>query len=213
MDAFSNIDILWNCNDETMWMHAFQHYYDLLSPNQVLLDRRLEQVKHEEISALSVNDFYSFLHKEYYVWKYTQKNRLATTRKQLERYVTEDRMFELAFIKHRLFASDRSNPRECLSAVSSIRGLGTAGASGLLAILFPHDFGTVDQFVVKSLLEINNLSERKQIEQMNPTFLKIDDGVILINIMRKKAQILNQQFQTDFWTPRKIEMILWSVGR
>lgn len=213
MITFSQVNALWNCNDETMWMHAFQHYYDLLSPNQVPLEQKMKQTKHEEISELSTNDFYSFLHEEYYVWKYTQKNRLSTTRKQLERYVTEDRMFELEFIKHRLFASDRSNARECLSVVSNIRGLGTAGASGLLAILFPHDFGTVDQFVVKSLLEIDNLAEHKQIEQMNPTSLKIDDGVILINIMRKKAQLLNQQFHTTFWTPRKIDMILWSIGR
>jgi thermostable 8-oxoguanine DNA glycosylase len=213
MDTFSKINMLWDSNEETMWMHAFQHYYDLLSPNQVPLECKLEQVNPEDIRALSTTDFYSFLHEEYYIWKYTQKNRLATTRKQLERYISENRMFELEFIQHRLFASDRSNARECLSVVSNIRGLGAAGASGLLAILFPHDFGTVDQFVVKSLLEIDNLPEHKQIEQMNPTFLKIDDGVILIDIMRKKAQLLNQQFSTTFWTPRKIDMILWSIGR
>lgn len=213
MNSSSEINMLWNCNNEAMWKHALQHYYDLLSTNQASLEAKIEGVNYEDISALSITDFYSFLHDEYYVWKYTQKNRLATTRKQLERYVTEDRMFELEFIKHRLFASDRNHARECLSIVANIRGLGTAGASGLLAILFPHDFGTVDQFVVKSLLEIDNLPEHKQIEQMNPTGLKIDDGVLLINIMRRKAQLLNHQFHTTFWTPRKIDMILWCIGR
>lgn len=213
MIALSQIHALWNSNDQKMWMNAYQHYYNLLSANQIPLEKMMEQVNYKDISALSIDGFYSFLYEEYYVWKYTQKNRLATTRKQLERYVTEDRMFELEFIKHRLFASNRSNVYECLAIASNIRGLGTAGASGLLAILFPQDFGTVDQFVVKSLLEIDNLAEQKQIEQMNPTSLKIDDGVILIDIMRKKAQLLNQQFNTTFWTPRKIDMILWSIGR
>lgn len=196
-----------------MWMLALQHYYDLLSESQSLLDSKMERVSSDEISALSIEDFYQFLHEEYYVWKYTQRNRLATTRKQLERYVTENRMYELEFIKHRLFVSDLSNTHECLSVASNIRGLGTAGASGLLAILFPREYGTVDQFVVKSLFAIGNLTEHKRIEQMNPNFLKIDDGVVLIEIMRRKAQALNQKFNTTFWTPRKIDMILWSIGR
>ena len=94
-----------------------------------------------------------------------------------------------------------------------MRGLGTAGASGLLAILFPGFFGTVDQFVVKSLLAVEGLSERGTIEKMKPTFLSIDDGVVLISIMRKQAKNLNRLFSTNIWTPRKIDMVLWSVGR
>jgi hypothetical protein len=46
---------------------------------------------------------------------------------------------------------------------SRIRGLGIAGASGLLSVLFPEYFGTVDQFVVMSLLCINGLKERKSL--------------------------------------------------
>lgn len=213
MKSDAQVSKLWNCSDEAMWMYAFQHYYDLLSPSQVPLDRMMEQVRYEEIGSLTTYEFYKFLHDEYYVWKYTQKNRLSTTRKQLERYINEDRMFELDYIKHRLFATDRSNVRESLSVVSNIRGLGTAGASGLLAILFPQEFGTVDQFVVKSLLEIDCLEEHTQIARMKPNALKIEDGVVLINILRKKAIKLNQQFDSSFWTPRKIDMILWSIGR
>ena len=29
----------------------------------------------------------------------------------------------------------------------------------------------------------------------------------------EKANELNQRFDTDFWTPRKIDMVLWSIGR
>ena len=48
---------------------------------------------------------------------------------------------------------------------------------------------------------------------MNPESLTNNDGVILVEIMREKAEELNRNFNTDFWTPRKIDMILWSFGR
>ena len=208
-----NINSLWSSDNEQAWLDALEHYYSLLSDNQLLLDKRMEAINAEEIKNLSVKDFYIFLHDDYYVWKYTQKNRLATTRKQLERYISESRIYELEFIMQRLFLADRENIFECLSLVSNIRGLGVAGASGLLSILFPHDFGTVDQFVVMSLLNIENLKEHSQIESMNPQSLKTKDGEILIRIMRQKAASLNAQFNTSFWTPRKIDMILWSIGR
>ena len=48
---------------------------------------------------------------------------------------------------------------------------------------------------------------------MNPEGLKIKDGIILVNIMKEKAAELNAKFNTDFWTPRKIDMILWAYGR
>ena len=46
-----------------------------------------------------------------------------------------------------------------------------------------------------------------------PESLKIKDGIMLIEIMKEKAKELNKRFHTDFWTPRKIDMVLWSFGR
>ncbi len=34
----------------------------------------------------------------------------------------------------------------------------------------------------------------------------------MISIMREKAQELNDIFGTHEWTPRKIDMILWTFG-
>ena len=31
--------------------------------------------------------------------------------------------------------------------------------------------------------------------------------------MRQKSLELNQEFQTNKWTPRKIDMVLWACGR
>ncbi len=117
------------------------------------------------------------------------------------------------FIKERLFASDKGNIRQGLALASSIRGLGTAGASGLLAILFPSHFGTVDQFAVKALAEVPELEERNLIAAMNPESLKLDEGVVLIQIMRRKAAELNRDFSATVWTPRKVDMVLWTCAR
>ena len=122
-------------------------------------------------------------------------------------------MVRLENIQKRLFSMPKEDIGLCLKTAGEIRGLGTAGASGLLAILFPKEFGTVDQFVVKKLQEIEIPDHQDALLRMNPESLKIDDGVLLIGIMREKAAELNRKFQTDFWTPRKIDMVLWSFGR
>ena len=48
---------------------------------------------------------------------------------------------------------------------------------------------------------------------MNPENLKLSDAYELETIMRNKAKQLNEIFNTDFWTPRKIDQILWSIER
>lgn len=103
--------------------------------------------------------------------------------------------------------------KSVLKSQKEIEGLGTAGASGLLSILFPEHFSTVDQFVVKRLCEIDGIMYKERLTAMNPESLKAKDGVILIQIMKNKATQLNEKFNTDFWTPRKIDMVLWAYGR
>ena len=112
-----------------------------------------------------------------------------------------------------MFATPKTEIGECLEIACEIYGLGTAGASGLLAILFPEYFGTVDQFVVRRLQEIHHPLYADALNRMNPEGLKIKDGIILVNIMKEKAAELNARYDTDFWTPRKIDMILWAYGR
>ncbi len=209
----SIISNLWNHGSEAVWHGALEHYYELLNAEAQELDRYMEDVDADEIAQLSVPDFYDFLYDKYFVWKYTQKNRLATTRKSLRKYVDENKLFELADIQKRLFLAEHSNIEKCLSIATEIRGLGPAGASGLLSILFPEDFGTVDQFVVKALREVEGFSYADELAKMNPDSLSIENGVVLIKILREQAKRLNMAFDTDFWTPRKIDMVLWSIGR
>jgi len=46
---------------------------------------------------------------------------------------------------------------------------------------------------------------------MNPKNQKERDAILLIEIMRRKAKQLNNWFSNNEWTPRKVDMILWTA--
>lgn len=129
----------------------------------------------------------------------------------MEKYLLDNNIEYLSAIQTHLFSLNYEDIKECLTVAGRIRGLGTAGSNGLLAILFPAYFSTVDQFVVYSLLKVERLAERDIVFRMNPRALTMNNGVTLIPIMRNKANELNNRFHTDFWTPRRIDMVLWAV--
>lgn len=209
----NTISSLWNYGSEIAWHVALDYYHELLNEEEQVLDCYMEAIDADEIAQLSAAEFYDFLYHKYFVWKYTAKNRLATTRKSLKRYVDENKLHELANIQQRLFSSDHANIEKCLTIAAEIRGLGPAGASGLLAVLFPESFGTIDQYVVKALKEVDGLPYASELAKMNPDSLSIENGVLLIRIMREQAEMLNKKFNTTFWTPRNVDMVLWAIGR
>ncbi len=207
------ISALWNIGSKTDWENALDNYWGAVSSGNMKLEQAFENLDSEYVRGMNSEQFYYFLHDEYFVWKYTAKNRLATTRKSLEIYKEDNRMGELSLIHHQLFSFNRNDIEHGLFIASQIHGLGTAGASGLLSVLFPKDFGTVDQFVVKALCDVEGLKEHSQLASMSPVSLSAKDGVIIIAILRRKASELNKSFGTDFWTPRMIDKVLWTVGR
>ena len=85
--------------------------------------------------------------------------------------------------------------------------MGVSGASGLLALLYPKKFGTVDQFVISALKELGKFPELTYID---PKCFSVELAVFIIRILQDKAQELNRKFKTDLWTPRTIDMILWA---
>jgi len=108
---------------------------------------------------------------------------------------------------------DTNNIRLGLEAASEIRGLGTAGASGLLALMYPEKFASVDQFLVKALRQVSGLPEAAALAVMKPENLTIRNGVLLIDILRRKAAELNRNLGSTDWTPRKLDKVLWTYGR
>jgi len=209
----SKIEELWHSQNEAIWHERLDRYWDFVKPDNLEIEKELNVLDIGYVQDLDEREWYNFLLHEYFKSKYTAPNRYATTTKKLKWYIENDALSVLYQIKQDLLAFDLRDIEKGLNIANRIRGLGIAGASGLLSILFPKYFGTVDQFVVKALRSINDLPDLNRLNKMNPEGLSVADGLILIRIMRDKAAQNNQHFSTDFWTPRKIDMILWTYGR
>lgn len=204
---------LWHTRIPETWTLALETYWQFVKPENLELEREMDCLDPATVQKLDAHGWYDFLLNKYFRWKYTAPNRLATTTKAFKKYEGNDAaMAELWAIKERLFEFNKENIAEGLEIADSIKGLGPAGASGLLAIIFPRHFGTVDQFMVKALQEVVTLEEVSLIRGMIPEDLKPRDGSVLIDILRSKARDNNRIFGTDFWTPRRIDMVLWTVG-
>jgi hypothetical protein len=204
---------MWNTNDPALWQNALSRYWTFVRASNLELEKEMDRLDAETVKAMNPKAWFDFLLEKYFRWKYTAPNRYASTTKILRTYAANNELAALHAIKERLFAMDRDNIQQCLAVASSIRGLGIAGASGLLAILFPAQFGTVDQFVVKALAEFPELPETNLIAAMSPESLKLSDGTVLIRIMRRKADELNRISPSFKWTPRKVDMVLWTCAR
>jgi hypothetical protein len=203
---------LWASRDAAPWESALGRYWEFVKEKNRPLEERLMELRPNDLSAMTPEEWFRFLHDEYFRWKYTAPNRYATTTKHLRTYREEGRLDDLDGVRQRLLRLDPSDTRGGIGLVSRIRGLGVAGASGLLALLYPEHFGTVDQFVVKALRTVPGLPEADALRRMNPDSLTVDDAVILLGIMRRKAEENNLAFGGG-WTPRKIDMVLWTYGR
>ena len=204
---------LWESKNQTSWKTALDRYWDFVKEDNLSLEREMDQLDAETVAQMDGGEWYEFLLFKYFKWKYTAPNRYASTTKFLKAHRDKVGLQSLCDMKAGIFAGQASGIREGLEAARKIPGLGPAGASGLLALLFPKEYGTVDQFVVKALSRITTLpqSELDLLSAMSPESLSTANALILIQIMGRKADALNALFDTDFWTPRKIDMILWAT--
>jgi hypothetical protein len=207
------INDLWESRDEKLWQDALKRYWERIKPENREREEFMQALGTKSVGKLGAREWYEFLLNEYFPWKYTQSNRLASTTKLFRMYENESKLDYLHSITRKLFTFNPAQIGTGLEIAGAIRGLGPAGASGLLANLFPKWFGTADQFVVKSLCEVKSLPERSKLLAMlsHSDCLTEGDAMLLIDIMRRKARELNELFDTDEWTPRKIDMILWAV--
>jgi hypothetical protein len=210
----SSITTVWHSNSSEPWEQGLKDYWAFIKPQLRPIEHEIQNLDLEAVRVMDAQQWYGFLLEKYFRWKYTAPNRYASTTKSLKEYSRDARMLNfLLGIKERLFAADKNDIKLCLTTACLIGGLGPAGASGLLAVLFPEHFGTIDQFAVAALLQIMDLPERAKVLAIkNPESLKVSEGVLLIEIMRRKAEALNALFSTGTWTPRKVDMVLWTYG-
>jgi hypothetical protein len=211
----SRIEIadLWVSADAKAWDAELARYWSFVKPENLELERSLNILDLERLRRLDARGWYDFLKREYFRWKYTAANRYASTTKHLRRYLDENALGDLDQIRSRLLTLDTNDIRSGLKTATEIYGLGTAGASGLLSLMYPQKFATVDQFVVRALGQVNGLPEAPALARMKPADLTIPNGVLIIDMLRRKATDNNRVLRSDAWTPRKLDMVLWTYGR
>lgn len=198
----------WYHGTEDEWLSMLDQYDSLVT--DVELEERLARLDWREVKGMSAEKFYDFLYDQYYVWKYDAPNRLSTVRGYLKKQQENGSLDELERIKNELFAADRDDCLTMLKIAEQIRGMGTAGASGLLAFLFPDQFGVLDQYIVIALRKVERLPQHDALQKMPAMGMRTNDGVLLEEILRSKAAELNRKYSTGFWTPRKLDMVLWT---
>lgn len=201
----------WESNEEKEWKEKEKLYFEMVDESNRCLENKFDTFNVDVIWEWSAKSFYNFLHDEFFVWKYTAKNRLSTTRKKLKEVSKSELSFLLKVLKmfndelKEMNGYDSNMIKIGLEFVTMIPGLGMAGASGLLSIMFPNYYGTVDQFVVKSLEEASIETNVK-----NPQSIQLNEAIFLEKIMYEKAGELNRQNNSDYWTSRKIDKVLWA---
>ena len=100
------ISELWESADERLWERRLDHYLDFVKPENLELERAMEQLDMERIRDLDAQGWFDFLLHEYFRWKYTAPNRYASTTKYLKQYMQKEKLEELFHIKERLLAMD-----------------------------------------------------------------------------------------------------------
>lgn len=212
IDYDDSIYMLWESKSEAEWNKALDHYWTRVANYKTYnIEREFYTLDHKEIEIMNEEEFFLFLKEKYFPWKFGETRWCKTSIKNLEKNNTKD----LLDIKNRIISADKDDIKKCLKTAMEVKGLGVAGAAGLLSILFPQKFGTVDQFLVASLLRTREFCNSEKMQEMDSRrqSLKVDDGVYLEKILRKKSKELNDTFRTSEWTPRKIDMVLWCIGR
>jgi hypothetical protein len=187
---------IWLSESEKDWNRLLKAYWGRILEDNIQIEYELNRLTPDQIKNMNANKWYQFLLTKYFVWKYTAKNRLATTTNHLKKYAENNELDQLHDIKNKILALDKTDIFNSLDVAHKIRGLGVAGASGLLSLIYPRDFGTVDQFVVYALRQVDEHKDKA--EKMKAENLSLDDGVVLIKIMRKKSSEMNAKFSTSF---------------
>jgi hypothetical protein len=131
------ISDLWISEDPNAWDDALKRYWSFVQPRNLELEQSLDALDIGRIRRMDAPAWCGFLRDEYFRWKFTAPNRYATTTRQLQRYAHSGELEDLDRIRQRLLALDTGDIRSGLKTASAIHGLGTAGASGLLALMYP----------------------------------------------------------------------------
>ena len=205
---------LWRSQDPSEWDYCEGELYDAhVKKENRAIELELERPGlRERIARMDAAQFHTFLRDEYFPWKFTFGPERAGNLKWLAQHVSNGTMDRVERVRRRLVnRGDDSTgaPIEMMMGEhGGIHGLAVAGASGLLALVYPEEFGTVDVKLTQALQQVG----LPQVARINPKAIHVEDAVVMIEIMQVKALELNRTFGVSKWTPRLIDRVLWAQG-
>ena len=202
-----NIKEVWNSSENEVWKRALSEASKDTGRDD-LIETKMSKLNVEYLKKIETREFYNFLYNDYFLWKHIDKRWLENVRKLFKKKYDHN-LEELAQIQKDIFEFDLDNINLGLRRATQIYGVGISGASGLLSLLYPSYFGTVDVRVVEALRTTDEYKDDLELKEMNGENIKIGEATYLINIFRKKAGELNKLFDQYCWTPRDIDVILW----
>lgn len=206
----------WHSRDLRPWIDGERRYWELVSGRAheiVIIEREFAQAQLPYVQKMNIADFHNFIVK-FIKWKFTRFRAFKV--ENFEKYYENpNNMRSLNEIREEILNLDYDNLPLAIMVPSQIYGIKTAAAPGLLSILRPEKFGTVDQFLIEALREVPTIANQwwfPGVYERREALLPMD-GVRLVQVLRAKASALNDTFQTTEWTPRRVDMVLWARGR
>ena len=206
---------LWNSHDPREWDYCESELYDAaVKPENRAIERELERPGlRERIARMDATAFYAFMRDEYFPWKFTSGPQRIQNPRYLARHLTNGGMDRIERVSRHLVNRGEASKGASISMLmgrnGGVHGLAVAGASGLLALVYPEEFGTVDVKLTQALQQVG----LPQVARINPKAIHVEDAVVMIEIMRAKALELNRIFGVNKWTPRLVDRVLWVAGR
>jgi hypothetical protein len=98
-----------------------------------------------------------------------------------------------------------------LGIISKIPGLGTIGASGVLALAHPENYGTIDRWVLESFHVNGEFRYVRSLDLDYKASYGLEYGALLTLRLREIAQQLNEKNRVNSWTPRRVDMVLFAA--
>lgn len=206
-----DISALWNSKERTDWENALLSYQTAVNKGNVEIEQKLNNMTTDDFKKMSGQDFYRFLVDDYALWKYTDGRIRSRVQSAVEEYHQMCGNSEFNKILDGIFLIAPDDIYLHLTNITRIKGIGVAGASGILSLVFPRYFGTVDRFAVENLQRVYSEDSfyGKKLHKIDPQNISTYDAAEVIRIYREKAEVLYEAF--GIWTPRMVDMVLWSV--
>ena len=215
---------LWRSNEVSAWRDALAKYWNHRPVRRNIdVERHMDRLTPEDRDVILASGaaLVDFLEHWYYSWKFFSIAPYDIPKHQAKvraEYATNPAKYDA--IARSLGSLNPDNVEQCLTYVASrsIPGLQISAGSGVLAVLYPTWFGTVDQHTLRALQTLDGDGAewlRRHIPGPETFFPANNNDLgrhaakLMTQLYRQKSQELAQLDEETGWTPRRVEMVCY----